>query len=141
MPQWRETTVELAGLKLNVTRGGCGRPDEVSRALHPGAVPAGGEVDLDEVRGGTCGAVREERGGHGVGANVAEAATGDVPGEDRDVARRLGDRERDVGRSFERPADTEVPLLDRNVAAQLPRGDEGLDGFGVLRRERDRATA
>ena len=26
MPQWRETTVELAGLKLNVTRGGSGRP-------------------------------------------------------------------------------------------------------------------
>ena len=26
MPQWRETTVELAGLKLSVTRGGSGRP-------------------------------------------------------------------------------------------------------------------
>jgi len=26
VPQWRETTVELAGLKLSVTRGGSGRP-------------------------------------------------------------------------------------------------------------------
>ena len=64
--------------------------------------------------------MREERGGHGVGPDVAAAAGGDVRGEDRDVAGGLGDRERDVGRALERPPETEVALLGRDVAAPAP---------------------
>ena len=68
---------------------------------------------------GPRGAVGEVGGSRRVRANVAAAPGGDVSRQDRDVGRGLGDRERDVGRSLERSAETEVALLDRNVAPEF----------------------
>src|SRR6185503_8386435 len=80
-----------------------------------------GEVDLDEVRAGPDGRLREEYRGGRVTVQVRVAALGELAGKCGDVQRSLGDRERDVGGAGKGVADRRVAHVVVDVDVDVSR--------------------
>ena len=106
-----------AGLRAGVSscRGG-----ELAGARDPLVALHRGEICGDELGGGACRAGCERSRREHVGADVRCAELGRVGGEERDVVRRFGDAERDVGRVVERGAEVER-LPDGRARGAPPR--------------------
>ena len=90
------------------------------------------EVDLDEVRRGARGAVRQERAGRRVGANFAGAMIRGVRREQRDVRGRFDDRERHRRGPVQRPAEAEVAHLGALAAGARSLGEHRRQRVGSL---------